>query len=76
VTRYQIVPLLAFLAMLAACVTLLILKLPEPAAFVAILMGLAQTLMPSISNKTNVAAAKASIAPPPMPPPDDKEGSP
>lgn len=74
-TRYQLAPLIVFLATLVAVVTLMILKLPEPAALVALLSTSGMALLPSVSAKTNIAAAKASIAPPPLPP-DDKEGSP
>jgi len=66
--RYQLAPLIVFLTTLAAAVLLLILHLPEPGVIIS-LLGLAGTsLLPSVSNRTNVQAALASLHPPAMAP--------
>jgi len=77
-TRFQFAAW-GLLFVLVVAMTILILKgQTVPALFVMIVGSVLQALFPSASNQVNVAAAKASIAPPPMPPapPDDKEGSP
>lgn len=68
--RYQVVPLIAFLATLVVCVILAWRHLPEPAWVIGVIGMGAQTLFPSVNASTNIAAAKASMAPPPMPPAD------
>jgi hypothetical protein len=65
-TGYQLSTLIAFLATLAVFLVLEIMHLPEPAAITSLLGSFGLALLPSMVNRTNVAAARASMRPPPM----------